>query len=196
MHKNKESFNNFLQMTIQSNKADDFNLAFKQVNLRKLYEDCCLDWKFAKEATLLIKSKHDDSEGLYALFVYRLAHQIFLVNTSEAETCNVARKLSEMARVQTGIEIHPAAKIKVPVFFESGKTTIIGEQSIINKNTIIRSGAILGANFVGNTNKAKKQLRRHPTIGENVIIETNAMILGNIKIDSNSRVQANSLINQ
>lgn len=108
--------------------------------------------------------------GFYATAVYRLAHEINLLNIPY-----IARIMSEYAHRKTGIDIHPGAQIGNAFFIDHGTGVVIGETTTIGNNVKIYQGVTLGA-----LNVAKKysNTKRHPTIKDDVIIYSGATILG------------------
>lgn len=108
--------------------------------------------------------------GFYAIFCYRIAH--FLC---ELGLPLLPRMITEYAHKNTGIDIHPMAKIGHPISIDHGTGIVIGETTEIGNNVKIYQGVTLGALSV-EKNKASK--KRHPTIEDNVIIYANSTILG------------------
>lgn len=108
--------------------------------------------------------------GFFAIVVYRIANNLW---NQEVEI--LPRVLSEYAHSKTGIDIHPAASIGKQFFIDHGTGIVIGETAIIGNNVKIYQGVTLGALSVS---KDKAEIKRHPTIEDNVIIYANASILG------------------
>jgi serine O-acetyltransferase len=108
--------------------------------------------------------------GFYALCVYRLAHQLHLLQVPL-----IPRIMSEYAHEKTGIDIHPGAEIGEKCFIDHGTGVVIGETSEIGNSVKIYQGVTLGALSVKKKMKGKK---RHPTIEDNVILYANSTILG------------------
>ncbi|MBN1599718.1 MAG: serine acetyltransferase [Bacteroidales bacterium] len=108
--------------------------------------------------------------GLYAITVYRLAHEIYKMNVPF-----LGRMMSEYAHSKTGIEIHPGADIGENFLIDHGSGIVIGETTRIGKNVKIYQGVTLGAISVDKNMRGKK---RHPTIEDNVIIYSGSSILG------------------
>ena len=110
--------------------------------------------------------------GLYAILIYRCAHEMAL------DGCNIlARLLSEYAHSKTGIDIHPKANIGHHFFIDHGTGIVIGETSNIGNYVKIYQGVTLGAISLENP-KLLSNVKRHPTIMDNVTIYANACILG------------------
>src|SRR6185437_9795521 len=95
----------------------------------------------------------------------------------------LARWFSQVARLLTGIEIHPGAKIGRRLFIDHGMGIVIGETSIIGDDVTLYQGVTLGGT-------GKEQGKRHPTICNNVYVGNNANVLGNVTVGENSRVGA------
>ena len=87
----------------------------------------------------------------------------------------------------TGIEIHPGAKIGKGLFIDHGMGVVIGETSEIGDNVTIYHGVTLGGT-------GKDILKRHPTIGNNVMISSGAKVLGPFKVGDNSRIAAGAVV--
>lgn len=99
----------------------------------------------------------------------------------------LARMISNRARMLTGIEIHPAAKIGKGVFIDHGTGVVIGETAEVGENVIIYQGVTLGGT-------GKDKGKRHPTIKENVKIYAGAKVLGNIVVGENSIIGAQAVV--
>jgi serine O-acetyltransferase len=112
--------------------------------------------------------------GLFAVTVYRLAHQL-----SRQAIPLMPRIMTEYAHGKTGIDIHPGAKIGESFFIDHGTGVVIGETTDIGNQVRIYQGVTLGALSVpkGATEKLREQ-KRHPTIEDEVIIYSGATILG------------------
>ncbi len=120
--------------------------------------------------------------GLHALFFYRVAH--FLWKKGEK---TLARILSNICRMITGIEIHPGATIGKRFFIDHGMGVVIGETAEIGDDVLLYQGVVLGG-----TSMAKK--KRHPTIGNNVVIGAGAIVLGAIEIGDGVKIGAGSVV--
>jgi len=108
--------------------------------------------------------------GFMAIAIYRLAHEI-----NKFGVPIVPRILTEHAHEITGIDIHPGAEIDSPFFIDHGTGIVIGETTKIGKNVKIYQGVTLGALSV---DKSLANVKRHPTIQDDVIIYSQAVILG------------------
>ena len=108
--------------------------------------------------------------GFYAVAAYRIAHALTI-----QQVPLIPRLLTEHAHRETGIDIHPGAKIGVPFVIDHGTGIVIGETSTIGKDVKLYQSVTLGALAV------KKELaatKRHPTIEDDVIVYAGATILG------------------
>ena len=108
--------------------------------------------------------------GFYALSIHRLAHRLYQLGKPL-----IARYFSEFAHSKVGIDIHPAAKIGDNLFMDHGTGIVIGETTVIGNNVKIYQGVTLGALYV---EKKLSDVKRHPTVEDNVVIYANATILG------------------
>lgn len=110
-----------------------------------------------------------------AISTYRIAHELQVRNVPL-----IPRIMSEHAHAVTGIDIHPGAKIGKNFFIDHGTSVIIGETAEIGDNVKIYQGVTLGALSFLKDEKGNpvKGIKRHPTVGNNVIIYSNASILG------------------
>ena len=122
--------------------------------------------------------------GVHALIAYRVTHLLWGM-----ELKFIARGLSQLARLITGIEVHPAAIIGKRLFIDHGMGVVIGETSEIGNNVFIYQGVTLGG-------LATKTGKRHPTVFDNVVIGAGAKILGPIKIGCNTKIGSGSVVLQ
>ena len=120
--------------------------------------------------------------GLYAIFVYRVAHELY-----ESKVPLIPRIMSEYAHGATGIDIIPGAQIGEYFFIDHGTGIVIGETTVVGDNCTLYQGVTLGG--VG-TKKGK----RHPTIGNNVLIGAGAKILGAFEVGDNCQIAANAVL--
>jgi serine O-acetyltransferase len=112
--------------------------------------------------------------GMYALTVYRLAHQLHRL-----EVPLLPRMMTEYAHSHTGIDIHPGALIGERFVIDHGTGVVIGETTQIGNNVRIYQGVTLGALSLPREMVSElRQKKRHPTIEDNVIIYSGATILG------------------
>jgi serine O-acetyltransferase len=108
--------------------------------------------------------------GFYAISFYRLAHSLFKLDVPL-----LPRILTEYAHSKTGIDIHPAANIDEYFYIDHGTGIVIGETTEIGKNVKLYQGVTLGALSVA---KSMADIKRHPTVEDNVVIYSGATILG------------------
>ncbi len=108
--------------------------------------------------------------GFFAMAVYRLAHEFYLM-----EVPLIPRILTENAHSKTGIDIHPGAQIGPGLCIDHGTGVVIGETTEIGAGVKIYQGVTLGALSV---QKEMAKIKRHPTIQDGVIIYSGATILG------------------
>lgn len=110
--------------------------------------------------------------GLFAITVYRIAHELHLLKVPM-----IPRIMTEYAHSVTGIDIHPGASIGKYFFIDHGTGIVIGETTIIGDNVKIYQGVTLGA-LSTRKGQQLKGVKRHPTIGDNVTIYSGTSILG------------------
>jgi len=120
--------------------------------------------------------------GFHAVLFYRISHWFWI-----HKMYFPGRLISHIGRFFTGIEIHPGAVIGRRFFIDHGMGVVIGETSEIGDNVTIYHGVTLG----GTT---WKKIKRHPTIGNNVVIGTGAKVLGPVKVGDNTKIGANSVV--
>jgi len=113
--------------------------------------------------------------GFYAISIYRLAHELYLLNVPL-----IPRIMTEFAHEKTGIDIHPGARIGEYFFIDHGTGIVIGETTVIGDHVKLYQGVTLGArSFALDENgNPVKRIKRHPNIGNWVVIYANATILG------------------
>jgi serine O-acetyltransferase len=120
--------------------------------------------------------------GLHAVWFYRINHWLW-----QHGFLLLARWLSQVARLLTGIEIHPGATIGRQLFIDHGLGVVIGETAIVGDDVTLYQGVTLGGT-------GKEHGKRHPTIEDNVVIGGGAKVLGNITVGRNSRIGAGSVV--
>ena len=112
--------------------------------------------------------------GLYAITIYRIAHQLY-----HQEVPLIPRIMTEYAHSQTGIDIHPGAHIGGSFFIDHGTGVVIGETTVIGKSVRLYQGVTLGALSLSREEcENLRNQKRHPSIEDNVIIYANATVLG------------------
>ena len=120
--------------------------------------------------------------GFHAVLAYRVAHILH----THGHVLG-ARVISQGAKILTGIEIHPGAKIGKGLFIDHGSGVVIGETAEIGDNCTLYQGVTLGGT-------GKDVGKRHPTLGNNVMIGAGAKVLGPFRIGDNSKIAANAVV--
>lgn len=120
--------------------------------------------------------------GLHAVLYHRLYHRLWNMGFKW-----LARWLSALSRLLTGIEIHPGARIGNRFFIDHGMGVVIGETAEIGDDCTLYHGVTLGGT-------SWKKGKRHPTLGNNVVIGAGAKVLGPITMGNDSRVGSNSVV--
>ena len=127
--------------------------------------------------------------GFFATAVYRIAHQL-----QQSGAPLVPRVLTEIAHRDTGIDIHPGARIGPSFAIDHGTGIVIGETAVLGARVKLYQGVTLGALSV---EKRMARTKRHPTIGDDVVIYANATILGgDTVIGDGSRIGGNVWLTQ
>lgn len=120
--------------------------------------------------------------GVHAILAHRFAHQLWQMGWFYP-----ARILAFFIRLESNIDIHPAARIGRRFFIDHGAGVVIGETAEIGDDVTLYHGVTLGGT-TWNTGK------RHPTLRNHVLVGAGAKILGPITIGKHSRVGANSVV--
>ncbi len=131
--------------------------------------------------------------GIRAITNYRIAHRLL-----ELGVPLIPRFITEMAHSETGIDIHPRARIGESFMIDHGTGVVIGSTSIIGNHVKIYQGVTLGAKSFPLDEKGHpiKGIPRHPIIGDHVVIYAGATLLGRITIGANSIIGGNVWLTQ
>ncbi len=123
-----------------------------------------------------------------SLTTHRIAHELFKMGVPL-----IPRMMSEFAHSETGIDIHPGARIGRSFFIDHGTGTVIGETTVIGDNAKLYQGVTLGALSFPKDGCGSliRGVKRHPTLEDNVTVYANATILGDITIGANSIIGSN-----
>ena len=127
--------------------------------------------------------------GVKAIFFHKVANFF-----ATAKFDLVARIISQFSRFLTGIEIHPKAKIGKNLFIDHGIGVVIGETSEIGDNVTIYHMVTLGGISPSINSDSQRQIKRHPTLMNNVVIGSGAQILGPVIVGENAKVGANAVV--
>ena len=127
--------------------------------------------------------------GVKAVFFHRIANFF-----SVAKFHLIARIISQFSRFLTGIEIHPGAKIGKNLFIDHGMGVVIGETSEIGDNVTIYHMATLGGIAPSINSNDQRNIKRHPTIGDEVVIGSGAQVLGPITVGRCAKIGANAVV--
>ena len=127
--------------------------------------------------------------GVKALFFHRIANFF-----SVAKFDLIARIISQFSRFLTGIEIHPRAKIGKNLFIDHGMGVVIGETSEIGDNVTIYHMVTLGGIAPSINSNDQRNIKRHPTIEDEVVIGSGAQVLGPVRVGRCAKIGANAVI--
>ena len=127
--------------------------------------------------------------GVKAIFLHRIA-SFFCT----AKFDLIARVISQFSRFLTGIEIHPKAKIGKNLFIDHGMGVVIGETSEIKDNVTIYHMVTLGGISPSINSNDQRDIKRHPTLEDNVVVGSGAQVLGPILVGKNAKIGANAVV--
>lgn len=121
--------------------------------------------------------------GLHAVLIHRLAHRLW-----KAGLRLIARFISNLNRMLTGIEIHPGAHIGRRVFIDHGLGVVIGETAVVGDDCTIYQGVTLGGTNL------YKGTKRHPTLESGVVVGAGAQILGGFTVGQDAKIGSNAVV--
>ena len=124
--------------------------------------------------------------GLYAIYVYRIAHVLYDLGVPI-----IPRVMTEIAHSSTGIDIGAGAHIGEYFFIDHGTGVVIGETTTIGDHVKLYQGVTLGA-LSTRGGQRLAGVKRHPTIEDNVTIYSNASVLGGETVIGEGSVIAGS----
>ena len=127
--------------------------------------------------------------GAKAVFFHKIAN-FFAI----AKFHLVARIISQFSRFLTVIEIHPRANIGKNLFIDHGMGVVIGETSEIGDNVTIYHMATLGGISPSVNSNEQRNIKRHPTLKDNVVVGSGAQILGPVTVGKNAKIGANAVV--
>ena len=120
--------------------------------------------------------------GFHARQWHRLAHTLYRWHVPL-----LPRLVSHCSRFLTGIEIHPGATIGRGFFIDHGMGVVIGETTIIKDYVTLYQGVTLGGT-------SHQKVKRHPTLGNNVVVGVGSQVIGDITIGDNTKIGAGSVV--
>ena len=127
--------------------------------------------------------------GILAISVHRVAHTLY-----QLAVPLMPRVMSEWAHLQTGIDLHPGARVGRSFFIDHGTGVVIGETSIIGDDVTLYHSVTLGGTSPSVDSHNQIGQKRHPTILDRAIIGSGAAVLGPITIGEGAQVGANSVV--
>jgi len=121
--------------------------------------------------------------GVHALALHRVAHRLWGMRLT-----TLARFVSHLSRLLTGIEIHPGATVGHRVFIDHGMGVVIGETAEIGDDCTIYQGVTLGGTSL------HRGTKRHPTLEPGVVVGAGAKVLGAFTVGAGARIGSNSVV--
>lgn len=120
--------------------------------------------------------------GVHARWAHRISHRLW-----QAEHRLAARFVSAVARMATGADIHPGARLGEGLFIDHCTGLVIGETAEVGEDVTLYHGVTLGGTSL-------ERGKRHPTLGDRVTVGAGAKILGPIEIGDDTRIGANAVV--
>lgn len=120
--------------------------------------------------------------GVHALVMHRFANHFW-----RGGFFTLARWVSQLSRLLTGIEIHPGATIGHRVFIDHGMGVVIGETAEVGDDCTIYQGVTLGGTSLAQT-------KRHPTLERGVVVSAGAKVLGPFTVGADARIGSNAVV--
>jgi serine O-acetyltransferase len=120
--------------------------------------------------------------GFHARQLHRLAHALHRRGLPL-----LPRLISHVNRCLTGIEIHPGAVIGERLFIDHGMGVVIGETAVIGDDCHLHQGVTLGGT-------STRRVKRHPTLGNDVLVGAGAQLIGAITVGDHARIGAGSVV--
>jgi serine O-acetyltransferase len=156
-----------------------------------LYETLESDIRAAFEGDPSAKSTEEillSFPGIKAIIHHRVAHALHVLGAPV-----IARIIAELAHAQTGIDIHPGARIGASFFVDHGTGVVIGETTVVGERVRLYQAVTLGAKrfSVDEGGALAKGQPRHPIVEDDVVIYAGATILGRITIGRGSTIGGN-----
>ena len=126
--------------------------------------------------------------GVLAMIHHRIAHTLYAL-----ELPLLARIVAELAHAETGIDIHPGARIGAGFFIDHGTGVVIGETAVIGERVRVYQAVTLGAKRfpVDGHGVLQKGLPRHPVVEDEVVIYAGATILGRVTLGKGATIGGN-----
>jgi serine O-acetyltransferase len=126
--------------------------------------------------------------GIRATLQHRIAHELHGLRVPL-----IPRIIAELAHSETGIDIHPGAKIAPSFFIDHGTGVVIGETALIGERVRIYQGVTLGARSFASDERGRliKGVPRHPIVEDDVVIYAGATLLGRITIGRGAIIGGN-----
>ena len=153
---------------------------------------------FFKEIDSIIARDPAAGSRLGVVFLYPSFHAMIFYKIGNAfwryNLKFLARLIMHFARIITGIEIHPAAKIGSNFFMDHGLGIVIGETAEIGKNVTLYHGVTLGGVSPAIKSSEQVGIKRHPTLENDVIVGSGAQILGPVTVKDCARIGSNAVV--
>lgn len=123
------------------------------------------------------------SPGLHAVAAHRIAHELWKRPGGRLP----ARVLGTLSRAVTGVEIHPGAQVGRRLVIDHGMGVVVGETAVVGDDVLMYHGVTLGG-------VSGDAVKRHPTVGDNVLLGAGSTVLGDITVSSGAAVGAGAVV--
>ncbi|MDF3293938.1 serine O-acetyltransferase EpsC [Streptomyces silvisoli] len=153
----------------------------------QIWED--VDTILARDPSITTHAEAMFHSALPAVWMHRVAHRLYRKRHRIS-----ARVLTNVARVLTGVEIHPGARVGRRLFIDHGTGVVIGETAVLGDDVTIYQQVTLGAVGWWRDNQRRSGERRHPVVGDRVTLGANATVLGPLVIGDDAMLGAHALV--
>ncbi|MEO9571681.1 MAG: serine acetyltransferase [Polaribacter sp.] len=143
--------------------------------------------KYSKKPAIIL---FFTTQGLWAIFVYRISNYIFkskFLGILKKPLLLVAIIFQKGIEIMTGISIPYSCSIGHSFYIGHFGGIILNSNAKIGDNCNISQGVTIGVSGRGDK-------RGVPILGDNIYVGANAVLAGKIKIGNNCVIAANSLV--
>ncbi|MEV4442342.1 serine O-acetyltransferase EpsC [Streptomyces sp. NPDC049577] len=148
-----------------------------------------VDTTLARDPSIATRTEAVFHSTLPAVWIHRVAHRLY-----RRQHRIGARALTSVARMLTGVEIHPGAEIGRRLFIDHGTGVVVGETAVIGDDVTIYQQVTLGAIGWWRDNLRSSGDRRHPRVGDRVTLGVNATVLGPLEVGDDAMIGAHALV--
>ncbi|AYF30058.1 serine acetyltransferase [Micromonospora tulbaghiae] len=125
-------------------------------------------------------------QGVWAVWAHRVAHRLHRWGIPL-----FPQMVSQVARLFTGVEIHPGARVGRRWFIDHGAGVVIGQTARTGDDLTMYPQVTLGSRGCPADSTAAE---RHPIVSDRVVLGVGATLLGPIRVDGDVHVGAHCLV--